>query len=243
MDQLHISALNPELSAIESKHFRATVTLIWPYSSSTRQFALLLAEPDLRLRRKNGQVRARFSGASAKGLATTGVGIGDEVVLSLRGAQFIQEGAISTPGKSIDWELSYVQTVVVQVLRNEIEIANLELVDAAPTPASQSPARRQTVAAPSPTSAYSSPAFLKRARLSDGPFFQAPYDPLVDEMEIEKGHDNKRRRKSYRDWKTYTFSARTPSPEKEDVALGDELDLPEASPSRAPKLPHTPVSP
>jgi hypothetical protein len=241
MDQAHISELNPELPAIESKQFRATVTLIWPYSSSAQQFALLLAEPDLRLRRKNGQVRARFSGASAKAIATTGVGIGDEVVLSLRGAEFVKEGVISTPGKSIEWELSYTQTVVVQVYRNGSESANLELVDAAPTPAPGSPARRQSAASPPSALEFSSPAFLKRARLSDGPSFRAPYDPLADET--EEGHDKKRRRKSYRDWKAWTYSARTPSPEKEDVTMEDELESVEASPSRAKQLPRTPVSP
>jgi hypothetical protein len=238
MDYARISELHPELAGIESKQFRATVTLIWPYSSSARQFALLLAEPDLRLRRKNGQVRARFSGASAKAIATTGVGIGDEVVLSLRGAEFVKEGAVSTPGKSIEWELSYAQTVVVQVYRNGSETANLELVDAAPTPAPGSPARP---AAPTPAREFSSPAFLKRARLSDGPFFQAPYDPLADET--EDGHDKKRRRKSYRDWKAWTYSARTPSPEKEDVDMEEELESVGASPSRAAQLPRTPVSP
>jgi hypothetical protein len=243
MDQLHISALSPELSAIESKQFRATVTLIWPYSSSTRQFALLLAEPNLRLRRRNGQVRVRFSTASAKAIATTGVEIGDEIVLSLRGAHFIQEGAISTPGKSIDWELSYTQTVVVQVFRNGSEIANLELVNAAPTPAPRSPVRRESIAAPTPAPEYSSPAFFKRTRLSDGPSFEAPYDPLAEENDHDDAHDKKRRRKSYRDWKTWTFNARTPSPEKEDVAMGDEFRSLEASPSRATQLPHTPVSP
>ncbi|KAG9193268.1 hypothetical protein G6011_03303 [Alternaria panax] len=251
MAQAHISELGPELPAIESKHFRATVTLIWPYSSSARQFALLLVEPDVRLRRKNGQVRARFSGASAKAVATTGVGIGDEVVLSLRGAQFVKEGAISTPGKSIEWELSYAHSVVLQIYRNGTEIASLELVDAAPTPAPESPApespapespaRRQSAPSPAPALEFSSPAFLKRARLSDEPFFQAPFDALADET--EEGHDKKRRRKSYRDWKAWTYSARTPSPEKEDATMEDELESAEASPSRAGQLPRTPVSP
>ncbi|KAL1799128.1 hypothetical protein ACET3X_003165 [Alternaria dauci] len=241
MDQARISELSPELSAIESKHFRATVTLIWPYSSSARQFALLLAEPDVRLRRKNGQVRARFSGPSAKAVATTGVGIGDEVVLSLRGAEFVKEGAVSTPGRSIEWELSYAHTVMIRIYRNGVETTNLELIDVAPTPASASPARRQSAASPAPALEFSSPAFLKRARLSDGPSFQAPYDPLADET--EEGHDRKRRRKSYRDWKAWTYSARTPSPEKERVTTEDELESAEASPSRAAQLPRTPVSP
>lgn len=241
MDQARISELSPELPAIESKHFRATATLIWPYSSSARQFALLLAEPDVRLRRKNGQVRARFSGASAKAVATTGVGIGDEVVLSLRGAEFVKEGAVSTPGRSIEWELSYVHTVTMRVYRNGVETASLELVDVAPSPVSASPARRPSTASPASALQFSSPAFLKRARLSDGPSFQAPYDPLADET--EEGHDKKRRRKSYRDWKAWTYSARTPSPEKEDVTMEDELESAEASPSRTGRLPRTPVSP
>lgn len=241
MDLLRISELNPELPALESRQFKAAVTLIWPYSSSARQFALLLAEPDFRLRRKKGQVRARFSGSSAKAIATTGVGIGDEVILSLRGAQFVQEGAVNTPGKSIDWELSYTQTVVVQIFHSGSEIANLELVNVAPTPASRSPVRREPVAAISPTQQWSSPAFLKRARLSDGPFVEALYDPLAEDN--EKGHDRKRRRKSYRDWTAWTYSAKTPSPEKENANVEEDYDFLEFSPSRPTQLPHTPVSP
>ncbi|OAL00013.1 hypothetical protein IQ06DRAFT_185611, partial [Phaeosphaeriaceae sp. SRC1lsM3a] len=235
-----IAELHPELPARDSKHFKAAVTLIWPYSSSQRQFALLLAEPEFRLRRKKGQVRARFSGSSARALATTGVGIGDNVVLSLRGARFVQEGAVSTPGRSIDWELEYTQNVSVQVFRDGTEIANLELVDAAPTPAPRSP-RRQSNIAPSPTKQWSSPAFLKRIRLSDGPFFEAPYDPLLDEN-AERG-DRKRRRRSYRDWKAWTYSARTPSPEKGEVGTEDDYESMEASPTRRTQLPRTPISP
>ncbi|CAO2647316.1 Nn.00g082380.m01.CDS01 [Neocucurbitaria sp. VM-36] len=241
MDQVRIAELNPEQPALESKQFKATVTLIWPYSSSARQFALLLAEPDFRLRRKKGQVRARFSGTSAKAIATTGVGIGDEVILSLRGAQFVKEGAVNTPGKSIDWELSYTQTLVVQIYRNGSELANLDLVDAAPTPAPRSPVRYEPVAAPSSAHQWSSPAFLKRMRLSDGPFFEAPYDPLADEN--DESHDKKRRRKSYRDWKAWTYSARTPSPEKEHDSAEEDFGIVEASPSRPTNLPDTPVSP
>ncbi|EAT81691.2 hypothetical protein SNOG_11192 [Parastagonospora nodorum SN15] len=241
MDMIHIAELNPELPFRDTKQFKAAVTLIWPYSSSQRQFALLLAESDFRLRRKKGQVRVRFSGSSAKALATTGVGIGDEVVLSLRGAQFVQDDTVSTPGRSIDWELEYKQTVAVQVFREGAEIANLELYDAAPTPARRSPVRQQTSSTPGSAQQWSSPAFLKRARLSDGPFFEAPYDPLTDEN--ADGHDKKRRRKSYRDWKAWTYNARTPSPEKGDVGTEEELEEMDASPSRPSQLPRTPISP
>jgi hypothetical protein len=241
MERVHIAELHPELTGRDSKQFKAAVTLIWPYSSSQREFALLLAEPEFRLRRKKGQVRARFSGSSAKALATTGVGIGDEVVLSVRGARFVQEGTINTPGRSIDWELEYTQTLIVQVFRDGNEIANLELLDIAPTPAPQSPVRRIFNAIPSPMQQWTSPAFLKRARLSDGPFFEAPYDPLADEN--ADGHDKKRRRTSYRDWKAWTYSARTPSPEKGDAGVEEDSDHMDASPSRSAQLPRTPLSP
>ena len=59
----------------------------------------------------------RFCGPSAKAIAESGIGIGDEVALELRGAQFVQQEAdtIQTPGRSIDWELSFSRTLVVQV--------------------------------------------------------------------------------------------------------------------------------
>lgn len=241
MEHIHIAALRPNVDALESKQIKAVVTLIWPYSSSQRQFALLLAEPDFRLRRKKGQVRARFSSTSARALATTGVGIGDEVVLSLHGAQFVQDGAVSTPGKSIDWELAYTQTVAISVRRDGAEIASLELIDAAPTPAPRSPVKK-AAAALSPMPQWSSPAFLKRARLSDGPFFEQPaFDPLADAY--NEGHDKKRRRKSYRDWTAWTYTTRTPSPEKEDAGMEDDLEEAMSSPSRPLQLPKTPVSP
>lgn len=240
MPQLPIAELKPELSDRDSTQFRAAVTLIWPYSSSQRQFALLLAEPNFRLRRKKGQVRARFHGSSAKALATTGVGIGDEVILSLRGAHFVQEDTVSTPGRSIDWELEYTQTVTIQVFRDGSQIANLELENVAPTPVPRSPVRTIPAIVPSPAQQWSSPAFLKRVRLSDGPSFEAPYDPLAEGN--GDGHDKKRRRKSYRDWNAWTYSARTPSPDKQDVSeIGDSDEL-DTSPSRQTGLPDTPVS-
>ncbi|KAF1954095.1 hypothetical protein CC80DRAFT_127859 [Byssothecium circinans] len=243
MSHIPIAELTPELPDLDSKQFRAVVTLIWPWSSSVRQFALLLAEPEFRLRRRNGQVRARFSGSSARALASTGVGIGDEVVLSLRGASFMREGTVSTPGKSIDYELEYTQTVRVEIRRNGIELANLDLADVTPTPAIRSPVRqaayKPVLAAIEEPEKWSSPAFLKRRRLSEGPVFEAGYDPFTDDT--EDGHARKRWRKSYKDWNAWTYVVRTPSPEKD--ADTDDYDVLEGSPSRPTQLPVTPVSP
>ncbi|KAF2677651.1 hypothetical protein K458DRAFT_377953 [Lentithecium fluviatile CBS 122367] len=240
MEPVAIAELTPELPALNSKHFRAVVALIWPYSSSARQFALLLGDPDFRRRRQNGQVRVRFLGSSAKAIARTGVGIGDEVVLSLHGAQFVQDGSVSTPGKSIDWELSYTQTLSAQVIRNGTEIATVNLNNVAPTPAPRSPVRQLPHAVVDEPHKWSSPAFIKRTRLSEGPIFEAGYDPFNDDTEDR--HDRKRRRKSYRDWKAWTYSARTPSPEKKDVDMEDDYDAFDASPIRPANLPETPTS-
>ncbi|KAF2179889.1 hypothetical protein K469DRAFT_797835 [Zopfia rhizophila CBS 207.26] len=252
MERIPIAELTPELPSLESKQFKAVVTLLWPYSSSTRQCALLLAEPDFRLRRKKGQVRVRFSGPSAKALATTGIGIGDEVTLGLCGAQFVQEDReVRTPGKSIDWELSFTQRLVVEISQDGDGIANLDVDDPAPIPCPESPVRRPPVAtpfkgpAPTPSVAqqWFSPAFIKRA-LSDGSFFEAGYDPLAQDLEYDdEGHKKKRRRKSYKDWGVWTYSVRTPSPEKGDVeSMEEDYSEMEASPTRPPLLP-TPISP
>ncbi|PSN75326.1 hypothetical protein BS50DRAFT_644166 [Corynespora cassiicola Philippines] len=245
MENVPIAELSPNLRDPASKQFKAEVTLIWPYSSVAREFALLLAEPDLRLRRRKGQVRVRFTGSSAKAIATTGVGIGDEVTLSLRGAHFVQEGGISTPGKSIDWELEYAQTLTVQAFREGNEIAQLDFTNVAPTPAPQSPIRKLPSVPTTTSDEFTSPA-VKRLRLSDiqlnnGPLFDAGFGTLWEEAERER--DRKKPRKSYGDWKTWTYTARTPSPEKDNNELDDGFDEIEATPSRASQLPATPVSP
>jgi hypothetical protein len=147
-----ISALNPEMLGLESTKFRAKVVLIWPYSSSACQVALLLADPNIRSRHRKSQVRARFSGFSAKAIAKTGIGVGDEIILGLQGAEFTKEGLVSTPGESIDWELSYTQTVVFQAFRDGSELASLDAADATPTPVTYLPCHQDVVAGLSPTS-------------------------------------------------------------------------------------------
>lgn len=240
MDRLSISELKPELPELPLKQIRGTVTLIWPYSSSARQFAFLLGDPDFRLRRKHGQVRVRFSGSSARAVASTGVGIGDEVVLSLRGATFVRDSLVNTPGKSIDWELAYSQTLSAQIIRGDTHLADLDFVDVAPTPAPRSPVRpRASIESPHQ---WSSPAFLKRMRLSDIPHLRPAHDNLVDTDDIESENARKRRRHSYKDWNAWTYVGRTPSPDKEDAGMDHAVSA-DASPIRAIHLPDTPVSP
>lgn len=234
MNHLSISELRPELPELASKQIRGIVTLIWPFSSSARQFALFLGDPDFRLRRRHGQVRVRFSGSSARAVANTGVGIGDEVVLSLRGVEFVRDGLLSTPGKSIDWELGYSQTLRAHIIREGGRLADVDFYDVPPTPALRLSTRPRHSFESSRQ--WSSPAYLKRMRLSDIPSLEPTYDAAPD-----KEHTKKRRRRSYKDWNAWTYVGRTPSPEKEDADT-ELSNSTQDSPGRAAEMPATPNS-
>ena len=106
--QVSIPELNPAVPPPHTSHLQAVVTLVWPYSSTTQSTALLLAEPDIWLRRHRGQVRVRFLGRAARCVGASGVGIGDRVQLLLEGSSWIlNETSVLTPGRSVEGELSF----------------------------------------------------------------------------------------------------------------------------------------
>jgi hypothetical protein len=116
MATLPIAELEKAGGDAATKSIRAVVTLIWPYSSSTRRAALLLAEPDFRLRKSKGQVRVQLAGLAAEEVAKSKISSGDEVVLSLIGARWVETTAgISTPGRSVDVELEYSRRIICEV--------------------------------------------------------------------------------------------------------------------------------
>jgi hypothetical protein len=234
MERVPIAEVRPEVPSLDEKQFGAIVTIFWPYSSLKGHTALLLAEPDFRLRYKKGQVRVRFQGPSAKALGKSGIAIGDEVLLSLRGARFVQEDTgISTPGKSIDWELSFSQKLTLRVFREAEEIANINVDEPAalePSSPAQKPFETPSKAVsigPNPSLEWASPAFLKRTRLSDGPIITTGYDTITSDLVDDEGHRDKRRRRSYKDWTVWRYASRTPSPEKdqEEVAQDSESEM------------------
>lgn len=111
-----IAQINPDLDRLSESSIRTTVTLVWPYSSSTKAFSFLLAEPDFRLRRSNGQVKVVFHGLVAEKVAETRVGIGDEVVLSLAGSRLDKnETATQTPGRYVAWDVHFDDRVHLEV--------------------------------------------------------------------------------------------------------------------------------
>jgi hypothetical protein len=111
-----IAHLSPILEKLENRCIYATVSLVWPYSSSTKSLGLLLAEPDFRLRRSNGQVKVVFHGRVAESVADQHVGIGDTVCLSLKDSSFVPNDAASqTPGRSIAWDLHFERGLTLEV--------------------------------------------------------------------------------------------------------------------------------
>ena len=112
---LPIALLNPSLDT--SKSFvQGIVTLVWPYSSSNQYTSILVVEPDFRLRRKQGQVRISFKGRTARAVAKSGLTSGDEVLVALTHAKWLQaENNAATPGRGVDWELQFGRHVILQV--------------------------------------------------------------------------------------------------------------------------------
>ena len=112
-----ISELSPTKEQLTRCSIRAAVSLIWPYSYSTKSLSLLLSELDIRLRLSNGQVKATFHGPAAEQIARTQVGIGDEVVLSLGGSRLAEsEDATRTPGRRARWDVHFDSSVFIEVI-------------------------------------------------------------------------------------------------------------------------------
>lgn len=111
-----IAELCPDLDQPVNKSILAAVTLVWPYSSSHKSLSLLLAEPDFRLRRSQGQVKVTFHGRVAEKVAESHVGIGDTICLGLNGSEFVRNEATQhTPGKSIAWDAHFKTGVCLEV--------------------------------------------------------------------------------------------------------------------------------
>ncbi|KAI4087606.1 MAG: hypothetical protein LQ344_006670 [Seirophora lacunosa] len=225
-DSVPIAKLEPSL--IESgRPVHGVVTLIWPYSTSNQSFSILLAEPDFRLRRQKGQVRVHFTGSSAKAVSRCNPQSGDHITLNLVGAQWEKDKTASkTPGKGIDWQLRFGERATLKIQRENLEAIPLDIDHPVPSPEPQRrspPPSDTSEALPFPSTpilsstaplrpqTWSTPAFLKRDRLSSTTFFGSDYDPF-DEHDFR---DNNRRKKTRfgRGSDQWRFTERSTSPE------------------------------
>ncbi|KAF1346141.1 hypothetical protein BDV97DRAFT_36282 [Delphinella strobiligena] len=241
MDVVAISSLVPESGLPANTAFKALVTLLWPYSSSTGQCALLLADPDFRKRYQKGQVRVRFAGPSARAIGTSKVSIGDEIELSLDGARWVAEsdGAlVKTPGRGLEGELIFEKRLKLSIRKEGQEERTTLDVDEATSVDNRNGDIPSTPVATRPrmsalgiddfgVAVYSSPAFMKRLRLSEASFGNSPYAPVSEDDDLDMETSRKRRRVSYKNVTEWRYDAsREASPEKQNegeaVADGTE---------------------
>ncbi|KAF7854766.1 hypothetical protein EAF04_010334 [Stromatinia cepivora] len=254
-----IAQLSPLLPASASRSVKAVVTLTWPYSSRTGSVAFLLAEPDFRLRRIRGQVRAQFSGSSANAVAKSGITSGDEVILCLDGVEYVEaEPPNATPGRGVEFELKFTERLLLQFRPEEsqdVKIINIDHPNpepaVTPTPALATETEAETEgqipevpSTPVPFSnpiatnnaeEYFSPVFLKRERISYGSMFEEGYDPFEEGDGSVRGRGRKRTRLST----TWRFTSRSPSPSpevEEPVVVPSENDIQEPANQHAPAM-------
>ena len=233
MSTIPITTLSPTEPPPSDASIRGIVTLFWPYSSSTRQCAFLLADPDFRLRNRQGQVRVRFTGASAEAVAKSHVGIGDEVLLALNGANWEEDPeATRTPGKSVGGELFFRRRLQLTVAKSEGDVQVDVDAPASPPRSVEQEQSTTEIATPQPRVAqlrsslgkaaesaqgyaYTSPAFVKRLRLSGESFLDSAFDPFAEE---DGGRTTFGRGTNWR------YAAGTPSPTKDTSSVFDTVE-------------------
>ena len=97
-------------------HVEAQVALVWPYSSSTREFAFLLSEHDARPLKSGRQLKVVLHNGAARTVQAAKVGIGDNIRLLLDGAETSQvHDQNATPGKRSQFDLSFRTAVTLEV--------------------------------------------------------------------------------------------------------------------------------
>lgn len=112
-----IAQVSPNLENKADKSFLANVALVWPYSSLAKTVSFLLVEPDVLLRRAQGQIKVTFGGRVAEKVAESRLGIGATVCLALKGCNFVSNAnPQQTPGKCVAWEAHFENSVFLEVI-------------------------------------------------------------------------------------------------------------------------------
>jgi hypothetical protein len=238
-----IQDLDISISPPGNRTIHAVVTLLWPYSSSTRQCALLLSERDFRLRARGGQIRVKFSGLAARAVADGRPGIGDEVVLELGSGEWVKdEGGlpVRVPGKSVG-ELQFergvrmtvkktggAEDVEVSVAEDAVdEVEEEEAPQVQATPRQKSNFRASFGGSPGSAAIYSSPAYMRKAAkysYLDG--ISRLFEDEWDNQDLPR----KKARTSLSNVKSWKMVDRTPSPERSSsgVAVQEDEEMGEA---------------
>ncbi|KAM5458407.1 hypothetical protein MaudCBS49596_000320 [Microsporum audouinii] len=224
-----IAALFPGIDSPEERYLHAVVTLLWPFSSATKQFSLHLSEPDSRLRGGKGQIKAVFREGAAEAVAKSSIGIGDTVFLSLHGAKWKSGNhAESNQLDYMQWDLLFDDQVLLEAQRNSIPLSIVNLKAASYEQANKGTAdlpatpKRLSTGISSPISisnrSWVSPAF---SRISNAPFSSPLLDSHIEEDGYVPGKGRKRTKFS-RPSSDWVFVDSAPSPTKDGDIWEDE---------------------
>ena len=237
--RVRITDLQTPHDDLSTRHVAAQVVLIWPYSSSTRRFSLLLSETDARPFKGRKQLKVTFLNGAARAAQDTHVGIGDEIRLQLEGCQWAETSdAIATPGKRVDGDIQFRRYLAFEILRDRgssrqvcyeatgtpspvtSPVVNGSLAELGALQDVQITTKRFSVP-------YSSPAVRKENRKSSGSYLDSPLDPFAEDKDYVYGRSRKRTKfaRPSGDWKLI---------DDDEVELGTEVtEL--ATPSKAPE--------
>ncbi|RQM08634.1 hypothetical protein DH86_00000356, partial [Scytalidium sp. 3C] len=166
----------------------------------------------------------------AKAVTEAGIASGDEIILSLDGAEWIKDDKPSaTPGRAIEFELKFKERLLLQFIDAESKNAHIididhpqfepdpqPVVEERPSETESVPQTPEVNGAISRTPVeasdeWESPAFIKRARESYGSLFDQGYDPFAEEDGTVRGRGRKRTRLS----SSWRYASRSPSSEVE----------------------------
>ena len=237
--RVRITNLQTPHDDLSTRHVAAQVVLIWPYSSSTRRFSLLLSETDARPFKGRKQLKVTFLNGAARAAQDTHVGIGDEIRLQLEGCQWAETSdAIATPGKRVDGDIQFRKYLAFEILRDTgpsrqvcyeatgtpspvtSPVVNGSLAELGALQDVQITTKRFSVP-------YSSPAVRKENRKSSGSYLDSPLDPFAEDKDYVYGRSRKRTKfaRPSGDWRLID--------DDDEVELGTEVtEL--ATPSKAP---------
>jgi hypothetical protein len=247
-----IAQLNPELPDFESSVVEGEVTITWPFSVVTRSIAFKLVESDFRLRRDRGQVRIEFHGPAAKAIAKANIGGGDEVRLSLLGAQW-EQPTQQTPVRpdTLEWQLRFTRRVHMKITRvesREEDVINVDASDVDVETPVDIPSQIATPLATRPTSPGESLALprspitaLPTKRLAASALepeeFASPafikkarisygslFEGDMDIFEDARKKKSHRRRSRFSMNANWTYSSRSPSPEPRQQSDDDDSE-------------------
>ncbi|TQS35283.1 hypothetical protein Golomagni_04301 [Golovinomyces magnicellulatus] len=236
-----IAQLSPALASIASQSIEAVVTLTWPFSSASSSITFLLSEPDFRFRRDKGQVRVQFSGSCGKIITKARVSSGDRLIVSLEGVEWVQDDLnMTVPGNSIEYKLRFSERLLLQFQRegqNEIQKICIDhppredVASSSDIPNSEPEYILRSAESPKKSDnllfsqnfieddLYSSPAFLKRARMSYGSLFDSDLNEFSEADGTVQGFGRKRTRLS----STWGYDYRSFSSEEDREENTDEI--------------------